>query len=190
MLIVLSAPSGAGKTTIAHALLDSVSGLRFSISATTRAKRGGEVDGVDYYFLDTEDFKRRIDAGELVEYEEIFGNYYGTLKTEIDKALQKGSHLLFDVDVKGGLSLKGMYPDDTVLVFVKPPSIEELRHRIEGRGTDSKESIETRLQRAEWELAQINAFDFVVVNDDLARAIDEVKEIVRKHTGLPIEDSK
>lgn len=184
MLIVLSAPSGAGKTTIARRLLSDFSALRFSISATTRAIREGERDGIDYYFLSREDFDRRIAQNELVEYEEIFGNYYGTLKSEIDRALDQGENLIFDVDVKGGLSLKRLYPDDTVLIFVKPPSMKELRARIEKRGTDSNEEITTRLERAAWELEQIDQFDYVVVNDNLEKAVDEIEVLIRIKTGL------
>jgi guanylate kinase len=183
MLIVLSAPSGTGKTTIARALMQDVETLRFSVSATTRPQRNGEENGSDYHFLSREEFERRIEQNDLVEYEEIFGNLYGTLRSETKLALQRGEHLLFDVDVKGGLSLKESYPNDTVLIFVKPPSLEELKARIENRGTDTEEQIETRLARAEFELGQMQNFDHVVVNDDLRRAVEEVKKIVRDETG-------
>lgn len=186
MLVVLSAPSGAGKTTIAKILLQDVEGLEFSISATTRQKRDGERDKVDYYFLTKEEFEERIAQNDLVEYEQIFGNYYGTLKSAINIALKQGKNLLFDVDVKGGISLKRLFPEDAILIFVKPPSLSELRNRIEKRGTDSKEQIGTRMERAEWELSQIDEFDYVIENDNLQRAVNEVKKIIREKTGLKV----
>lgn len=153
----------------------------FSVSATTRPIRAGEVHGRDYFFLTKDDFKRRIDLGDLVEWEEIYTNYYGTLKSEIDRALQQGRLMLFDVDVKGALSIKKKYPQ-AVLIFVEPPSPEELQKRLENRKTEDAATISRRMARVPMELAAGKEFDFRVVNDDLQRAIDEVTSIIRKQT--------
>lgn len=179
MLVALSAPSGAGKTTIARALLEAMPGARFSISATTRARRQNETHGVDYYFFTREEFEARIAAGGMVEYEEIFGNYYGTLRSETERALHGSELLIFDIDVKGALSLKRLFPDEAVLIFIQPPSLEELRSRIEKRGANSPEDMENRLARAAWEMKQAANFDYTVVNDDLDRAIEDVISIVQ-----------
>ncbi len=184
MLFVLSAPSGAGKTTIAHAVMAALPELRFSISATTRTRRPREVDGRDYFFLDREEFERRIASGDLVEWEEVFGNLYGTLASEVDRALVQGEHMLFDVDVKGALSLKSRYGDRAVLIFIHPPSMDVLRQRLEHRGTDSEAVILRRLDRAAWEIAQADRFDHQVINDDLHRSIPAVISIVERHSLL------
>lgn len=178
MLFALSAPSGAGKTTIARSILRQFPQLRFSVSATTRTQRPREVDGKDYFFLTREEFERRIDDGGLVEWEEIYGNLYGTLRSEVDRVLTGGGHMLFDIDVKGALSIKRIYGDDAVTIFILPPGIDVLRERLERRGTDSAEVIDRRMQRAAWELEQAPLFDRTVLNDDLARSIPEVAEIV------------
>lgn len=178
MLFVLSAPSGSGKTTIARRILPMFPSLAFSVSATTRARRPRETDGVDYHFLQVDDFLRRIDAGAFAEWEEIFGCYYGTLRSEIDRANAEGRHLLFDVDVKGALSIKAAYPADAVLVFIKPPDLETLRARLRHRGSESEDIIERRISRAAWELEQARLFDHVVVNDDLERSVPLVAAIV------------
>lgn len=173
-LFVFSAPSGAGKTTIIKALREQVADLEFSISATTRAPRYGEEHGVSYFFLSKEEFEQRILAGDLIEYEEIFGNYYGTLKSEVAKAIQSGKRLIFDIDVKGALSVRKAFPDQTRLIFIKPPSLEILKDRLQNRKTESEEQLSKRLERAEMEIAESSKFDAVVVNDNLADAIASV----------------
>ncbi len=181
MLFVLSAPSGSGKSTIARRILQQFERLSFSVSATTRPRRPKESDGKDYFFLSREDFERRIADGGLVEWEEIYGNLYGTLKAEVDRVLAEDGHLLFDIDVKGALSIKELYGTQAVLIFIRPPSMDVLRERLVRRGTDSEDVIERRMQRAEWELAQSGAFDYEVINDDLARSVPEVAGIVLSH---------
>lgn len=179
-LIVISAPSGAGKTTIARAILERNPSLGFSVSATTRAKRASEVEGRDYFFLSREEFLRAVEAGEFVEWEEIYGNYYGTLKREVDRALESGRHIIFDIDVKGGLSIKKRYPE-ALLIFIRPPDIEVLRERLRNRRTEDETTFARRLERVPMELAMGDAFDVQVVNDDLDRAIGEVQESVYHH---------
>ncbi len=181
MLFVLSAPSGSGKTTIARRMLQQFPSLQFSVSATTRTQRPREVNGKDYFFLSREEFERRAAQGGLIEWEEIYGNLYGTLKSEVDRVLREGGHLLFDIDVKGALSIKRLYGDAAVLIFIRPPSMDVLRERLEHRGTDSAEVVDRRMQRAAWELDQAPLFDHVVLNDDLARSVPEVAGIVTTH---------
>jgi guanylate kinase len=181
-LIVVSAPSGAGKTTIVKAMLAKYPSILFSVSAATRLKRETEAEGKDYFFLPRQEFERRIQAGELVEWEEIYGNLYGTLKFEVDKALSHGKAMLFDIDVKGGLSIKRVYPDDSVLIFIKPPSIEVLEARLRGRKTEDETTFRRRMDRVTMELSMAPQFDYQVVNDDLAAAINEVDAIVLAHT--------
>jgi len=175
--VVISAPSGAGKTTIAHAILRAHPTLRFSVSATTRPIRDGEKEGRDYFFLSNDEFRRRIDAGEFVEWEEIYGNYYGTLRQEVDRALEQGQHILFDVDVKGGLSIRKQYPE-SLLVFIRPPSPEALDDRLRNRKTESETSVSLRLARVPLEMELGKAFDYQVINDDLEHAIAQVDSIV------------
>lgn len=179
-LVVISAPSGAGKTSVARAVLRRHPSLEFSVSATTRPKRGEEVNGKDYHFLTREEFTRRVTAGEFVEWEEIYHEYYGTLKAEVDQALAKGRHLLFDIDVKGGLSIKKQYPE-ALLIFIRPPSMEILRQRLENRHTESDTTLRRRLERVPMEMNLGERFDRQVVNDVLERAIEEVEEIVRRY---------
>jgi guanylate kinase len=179
-LIVISAPSGCGKTTIAKAILEEHPAMLFSVSATTRPIRSGEVDGKDYFFLTRQGFEDRIKTGDLVEWEEIYGNYYGTLKSEIHRALDHGYSMIFDVDVKGAISIRQNFPNDSVLVFIKPPSMEVLKSRLENRKTENPETLKRRLDRVPMELKQGYQFDFQVVNDDLDKAIDEVKKIIQK----------
>jgi guanylate kinase len=183
-LIVISAPSGCGKTTIAKAIMQKYPAMLFSVSATTRKMRTGEMNGRDYFFLSKEEFERRVKIGDLVEWEEIYGNYYGTLKTEVDKALNRGQVMLFDVDVKGALSIKKKYSADSVLIFIKPPSFEVLKTRLENRKTEDAGTVARRLERVPMELEKGNQFDHRVVNDDLQRAIKEVDEIIKRHTDL------
>jgi guanylate kinase len=182
-LIVVSAPSGAGKTTIVRAILEKYPSMLFSVSAATRPKRESETDGKDYFFLPRQEFERRIQAGELVEWEEIYGNLYGTLKSEVDKALSGGNVMLFDIDVKGGLSIKRLYPVDSVLIFIRPPSIEILETRLRGRKTEDAATFKRRMDRVAMELGLASQFDYQVVNDDLPTAIAEVDTIVQAHTS-------
>jgi guanylate kinase len=181
-LIVVSAPSGAGKTTIVKAMMEKYPSLLFSVSAATRPRRETEIDGKDYFFLSRQEFERRIRAGELVEWEEIYGNLYGTLKSEIDQALSSGKAMLFDIDVKGGLSIKKTYPNDSVLIFIKPPSIEILEARLRGRKTEDETTFKRRMDRVAMELGMVSQFDYQVVNDDLQKAIAEVDKLVLAHT--------
>ena len=179
MLLVVSAPSGAGKTTIVKEILRAYPTLGFSVSATTREKRPGEVDGKDYFFLSRSEFERKIAAGDLVEYEEIYSNYYGTLKIEVENALSNGRDIVFDVDVNGGLSIKAKFPE-AILVFIKPPSIEILRRRLKGRGSETDAQIEKRMARVEMELEKGEGFDYIIINDELKRAVSEVFGIINK----------
>jgi guanylate kinase len=181
-LIVVSAPSGAGKTTIVKAMLQKYPSMLFSVSAATRARRETEVDGKDYFFLSRQEFERRIRAGELVEWEEIYGTLYGTLKSEVNKALSTGKVMLLDIDVKGGLSIKRTYPNDSVLIFIKPPSIEILEARLRGRKTEDDKTFKRRMDRVAMELGMASQFDYQIVNDDLQAAIAEVDKLVVTHT--------
>jgi guanylate kinase len=185
-LIVISAPSGSGKTTIARAIMQKYPGMLFSVSATTRPPRAGELEGRDYFFLSKEEFQRRVQHGDLVEWEEIYGNYYGTLKSEVDRALQQGTIMLFDVDVKGALSIKKTYPNDSILIFIKPPSVEALQHRLLNRKTEDEATIRRRLDRVPMELEKGSQFNWRVVNDDLQTAVNKVDEIIREHTNSEI----
>ncbi len=179
-IIIISAPSGSGKSTLIGKLMQDESlKLEFSISATTRAPRGQEVDGKDYYFLSVEDFQERIAADGFVEYEQVYeGRYYGTLKSEINRIFQNGNNVIFDVDVEGGINLKKIFGADALSIFIQPPSVEELRKRLLGRATDSMEEIEKRLAKAEQEISRAPKFDTVVINDDLERASAEFREKV------------
>lgn len=183
-LIVVSAPSGAGKTTIVRTMMAKYPSMLFSVSATTRPQRAGESNGKDYFFLTKEEFERRIQAGELVEWEEIYGNYYGTLKNEVDRALQNGGVMMFDIDVKGGLSIKKHYPDDTVLIFIKPPSVEALHRRLLDRKTEDEATVARRMTRVPMELEKGDEFQYQVVNDDLQIALAEVERILTTHTNV------
>lgn len=182
-LIVISAPSGSGKTTIAKAILRMYPSIIFSVSATTRRIRKGEMNGKDYFFLTKDEFQTRVKKGDLVEWEEIYGNYYGTLRSEIDRALSGGKVMLFDVDVKGALSIKTQYPE-ALLIFIKPPDFETLKDRLTNRRTEDDGALKRRLERVPMELSLGEKFDHQVVNDDLQRAIAEVDSIIRKHTEL------
>ena len=178
-LIIFSAPSGSGKSTIINYLLAQHLNLAFSISATSRAPRGTERDGVEYFFLTPDEFRRRIEAGEFLEYEEVYKDrFYGTLKSQVEKQLADGQNVIFDVDVVGGCNIKQFYGDRALSVFIQPPSIEELRHRLEGRGTDAPEVIESRLAKAAYELTFAPKFDQVIVNDDLEKAKAEALQVI------------
>lgn len=177
--IILCAPSGAGKTSITKYLLTQDLGLEFSISACNREKRENEVDGVDYYFLNTEDFKRRIENEEFVEWEEVYNDsYYGTLKTEINRIWNSGKNVIFDVDVEGGLSLTKHFGEKALAIFIKPPSVEALEERLRSRGTEDEEKIQKRLDKAEKELGYSKWFDTIIVNENLETAQQEVLTIV------------
>jgi guanylate kinase len=178
-LVIFSAPSGSGKTTIVRELLKRFECFEFSISATSRAPRGVEKDGVDYYFLTNEEFKARVERDEFVEWEEVYqGTCYGTLKSEMERIWAKGNVILFDVDVIGGINLKRIFGADACSVFVQPPSIEELERRLRGRGTDAEEVIQKRIAKAEFELSKASEFDHIVVNDVLSVAVDQTADII------------
>ena len=183
-LIVLSAPSGSGKTTIAREILKRHPDIRFSVSATTRPRRGQEVDGVDYFFITADEFKRRIRDSELIEWEEIYGDCYGSLKSEVESAFHEGKSVLFDIDVKGALSIKKQYPRDAVLIFIQPPSMEVLVRRLTDRKTEDAAKIAKRLERTQMELEMGKEFEFHVVNDNLETAVNGVDSIVRKMLGI------
>jgi len=179
-LVIFSAPSGAGKTTIVKHLLEQDFGFEFSISATTRQKRKGETHGKDYYFLTVNDFEQRIKNNEFLEWEEVYsGSYYGTLKSEVERIREKGKHVLFDVDVVGGINIKKYYGNDALAVFIKPPSVEELKKRLINRSTDSPEVIAKRVEKASHELTYAPNFDVIIVNDNLETAFKETEEKVR-----------
>ena len=183
-VIIFSAPSGSGKSTIVNHLLGLGLGLEFSVSATSRAPRGQEQDGREYYFFSPEEFKRRIDAGEFLEWEEVYaGCYYGTLRSELERIWAKGHTVVFDVDVVGGTNIKRIFGERALAVFVQAPSVEELRRRLEGRGTDAPEKIEQRLAKAEYEMTFRDRFDVVVVNDDLRTALADAEREVRTFLG-------
>lgn len=179
-LIIFSAPSGSGKSTIINYLLKQGLDLAFSISATSRPPRGTERDGVEYFFLTPDEFRERIARCEFLEYEEVYpGRFYGTLKSQVEKQLAEGQNVIFDVDVVGGCNIKQYYGDRALSVFIQPPSVEELRRRLVGRGTDAPEVIADRVAKAEYELGFAPKFDVVVVNDDLETAERQALDIIR-----------
>jgi guanylate kinase len=178
-LVIFSAPSSSGKTTIVRELLKRFDCFEFSISATSRNPRGQEQNGVDYYFLSNEEFRARVERDEFVEWEEVYqGTCYGTLKSEMERIWAKGNIILFDVDVMGGINLKRIFGNDACSVFIMPPSVEELERRLRGRGTDSEEVILKRIAKAEFELSKSSEFDHVVINDNLEVAVAEVVNII------------
>ena len=178
-LIIFSAPSGAGKSTIVNYLLSQNLNLQFSISATSRLPRGTEKDGIEYYFLSPEEFRQKIANNEFLEYEEVYKDkFYGTLKTEVDRILNNDGNVIFDVDVVGGCNIKQFYNNKALSIFVKPPSIEELRNRLEKRNTDSVEVIDARIAKAEEEMTFAQRFDVIINNDNLEEAKTKVLEIV------------
>lgn len=182
-LIIFAAPSGSGKSTIINSIMadggDEELNLHFSVSATSRAPRGEEQNGVEYFFLSPEEFKAKIANDEFVEYEEVYKDkFYGTLKSQVDKQLAAGENIVFDVDVNGALCIKRLYGKRALSIFIQPPSIEELRSRLEKRATDAPEVIEQRIERAKYELSQAENFDEVIINDNLAIAQVEARALV------------
>lgn len=181
-LLIFSAPSGSGKSTIVHWLMDEHPelGLYFSVSCTSRQPRGTEQNGVDYFFITPEEFRTRIANDEFLEYEEVYEDrFYGTLKAQVESQLEAGQNVVFDVDVKGGVNIKRFYGDRAMSLFIQPPSVEELRRRLEGRGTDTPEAIENRLAKAEYELTFATQFDHVVVNDKLDVAEQQTLALIK-----------
>ena len=180
-LIIFSAPSGSGKSTIINYLLTQNLNLAFSISATSRTPRGEEKNGVEYYFLSPEEFRRRISDGDFLEYEEVYTDkFYGTLKSEVERLTSAGKNVVFDVDVVGGVNIKRFYGERALSIFIQPPGIEELRRRLISRATDAPEVIESRLAKAEYEMSFAPKFDRIVINDDLYTAEQEVLQILKK----------
>ena len=183
-LVIISAPSGAGKTTIVKHLLDNGLNLAFSVSATTRPIRGDETDGEDYFFLTVPEFKKKIENNEFIEWEEVYKDlFYGTLKSEIERIWANGNHVLFDVDVKGGINLKNKYGTSAIAIFIMPPSVTELENRLVKRGTDTPEKIRIRVEKANDELKLSNQFDLIIVNHQLDRAKEEAFKIVSSFLG-------
>jgi len=188
-LIVFSAPSGSGKTTIVrHLLQQEELNLEFSISATSREKRGEEIDAKDYYFLSAKEFKNKIKNDEFLEWEEVYrDNFYGTLKTEVERIWALGKHVIFDIDVSGGLRIKRKFPEQTLAVFVKPPSIDELKIRLKKRKTESDDKINMRIAKASAELATAPLFDIVIENDNLEKALSEAHDLVNDFINKPLD---
>ena len=185
-MLIVSAPSGSGKSTIVQWLMQEHPELKlyFSISCTSRAPRGSEQNGVEYFFLTPEEFKAKIQNNEFLEYEEVYENrFYGTLKQQVENQREAGQNVVFDVDVKGGVNIKKYYGNEALSLFIQPPSVEELRRRLEGRATDTPEAIEQRLAKAEYEMTFAPQFDHVIVNDDLETAKQETLRIVKDFLG-------
>jgi guanylate kinase len=190
-LIIFSAPSGAGKTTIVKHLLQQDFGLEFSVSATSREPRQGEVHGKDYYFLTEDEFRKKIENGEFLEWEEVYnGIFYGTLKSEVELIRNAGKHVIFDVDVVGGSNIKKFYGNEALAVFVQPPSVEELKNRLQNRSTESDEKIRMRIEKAEKELEFAKKFDVIIVNEDLPKALKEAEKVVAGFLSGKIENDK
>lgn len=180
-LIIFSAPSGSGKTTIVKEVLKKIPNLEFSISACSRLPRGNEVNGKDYYFISAEEFKNKIESQEFIEWEEVYTNqFYGTLKSEISRIWTNGNHVVFDVDVVGGLDIKKQFPDDSLAIFIKAPSIEILKERLQRRGTETESQIEKRISKAEYEMGFAKDFDLVITNDNLEEAVNRTIEAIQK----------
>lgn len=178
-LIIFSAPSGAGKTTIVHQILKSRKDLEFSVSVCSRAARKNEKNGVDYWFISSEEFRAKIQNKEFLEWEEVYeNNYYGTLKSEVEKIWNKGKHVIFDVDVKGGLNIKSFGKENALSVFIMPPSLEVLESRLKGRSTETEESLKKRLDKATSEMTFADQFDIVIINDKLENAVIKALEAI------------
>ncbi len=184
-VLIISAPSGAGKSTLVNHLLASGLPLAFSVSATSRKPRGNETNGREYYFISAAEFRRRISRDEFVEWQEVYRNrYYGTLKSELERIAAEGKTPLFDVDVMGGINLKKIFADRALAIFIMPPSVEELRSRLEKRGTESEEEIEMRVQKAASEIMLACSFDRVIINDDLEKSCNEITSVVKEFLGI------
>lgn len=184
-LIIFSAPSGAGKSTVVQHLVKQNLGLEFSISATSRKPREGEVDGREYHFISVDEFRRRIKENEFIEWEEVYPEqYYGTLFSEVEGIWNRGDHAIFDIDVEGGISLKTIYAERACAIFIQPPSLELLEQRLRSRGTDDEESLRKRLEKAKYELEYASGFDHIVINDSLEKALAETEKIVRGFLAL------
>lgn len=184
-LIIVAAPSGAGKTTIVQRLLLDIPNLEFSVSVTTRPQRVGERHGIDYFFVTVDEFKHRIENNEFAEWEEVYpGRYYGTLKAEIERIWANGNSVVFDIDVVGGLNIKDVYKSQALALFIQPPSIGELEIRLRSRGTETEETLNTRLQKAKYEMEFAPRFDVVVINDNLDHAIAEAKAVVTQFISI------
>jgi guanylate kinase len=178
-LIIFSAPSGAGKTTILKSVIQRGVPLHFSVSATTRKPRVGEIHGREYFFLSDKEFRDHIAQGDFIEYEEVYQDVlYGTLKSEVDVHLLEGRHVVFDIDVVGGLNIKNIYGNDAMGIFIMPPDLESLERRLRGRGTESAEVLRNRVEKAQWELSYAQHFDAIIINDSLERAIDEAEALI------------
>jgi guanylate kinase len=185
-LIIFSAPSGAGKTTIVKHLLQQNLNLEFSISATSRGIRHTETNGKDYYFLSSDEFRKKIENDEFLEWEEVYaGTYYGTLKSEVERIRNNGKHVIFDVDVVGGSNIKKYYGNEALAIFIQPPSVEELRNRLVCRSTDAPEVIEKRVAKAEYELTFADKFDVIIVNHELEKAQQQAETVIREFISLP-----
>ena len=191
-LIIISAPSGSGKSTIIGRIMQDESlRLAFSVSATTRPRRGQEVHGVDYYYLTTEEFQQKIANNELVEYQEVYeGRYYGTLKSEVERITAMGNNVVLDLDVLGGVNVKKMYGDRALSIFIQPPSVEVLRQRLINRGTDSMEDIKARVDKAEFEISIGPQFDYTVINDDLETAVNQVHDLITDFIDTPLQNEQ
>ncbi|PID29411.1 MAG: guanylate kinase [Candidatus Cloacimonadota bacterium] len=179
-IIVFSAPSGGGKTTIINSLMEKYKTLNYSISATTRAKRGNEVNGKNYFFLTENEFKKKIEEGSFVEYKNVYGNYYGTLKSYISESIENGKNIVLDIDVQGAKAVKEIFPNDSILIFITPPSLEVLKKRLINRGEDDLETIEKRLNFAENEIKESKFYDYIVINDILEDSILKCEDILKK----------
>ena len=184
-LIVVAAPSGAGKTTVVKHLLQHLPQLAFSVSAATREKRANEIDGVDYYFLSPDDFKNKIANDEFVEWEMVYeGKYYGTLKSELQRIWDENKHVIFDVDVVGGLHIKEKYPTETLAIFIKPPDILTLAQRLQNRNTEDAKNLQERMNKAEHEISHAPHFDVTILNDNLEVTLKEAEVLVKDFLGL------
>ncbi len=191
LLIIVSAPSGAGKTTIVKKILEAVPELKFSVSACSRPKRNNEIDGVDYYFINTDDFKKRIENDEFLEWQEVYkGSFYGTLKSEVDRIWNQDNYVIFDVDVVGGLNIKKIYNDKALSLFIMPPSIDLLEERLRKRSTDSEESIKVRVEKARKEMEFAHKFDNIIINDDISIASNEAISLVKRFLVKDIPQNK
>jgi len=179
-LLIFSAPSGSGKTTIVRRLLDSGLNVSFSVSATSRKARANEMNGKDYYFMSADKFREKIKKNEFIEWEEVYsGSYYGTLRSEIDRIWKEGDHVVFDIDVKGGLNLKKLYKENALAIFIMPPSLKSLEERLILRNSENREKIIERLDKASYEISFANQFDQIIINDDLDKTINETIDIIK-----------